>query len=102
MSENETHETNDMMALLKRMQQQLAFLEKKMDTLIQQTQQKPFDRGPRNFSRPFRPFGNRPGQGQGQGYRGGQGQANDRPREGNFAPKKKPFFGGHGGRRPER
>ena len=58
---------NDVMALLKRMQQQLAFLEKKMDTLIQRTQQQ---RQP--FNRPQRSW-----------------------RPGHFAPKKKPFFG-HG------
>ena len=81
MSEQE----NDMMALLKRMQQQLAFLEKKMDTLIQQTQQpkQPFNR--ERSWRPKPPWQSRPGQ--------------DHRREGqaHFAPKKKPFFGHHRG-----
>jgi hypothetical protein len=42
----------DVMALLKRMQQQLAFLEKKLDTLISQSQTRPS--GERHFSKPFR------------------------------------------------
>jgi len=99
MSENET----EMMELLQRMQQQLVFLEKKVDTLLQQTQQRPpsFNRE-RNFSRPFRPpFGrpNRPdghGPSHGHGPSRGPGRPDRGPREGNFAPKKK-FFGGHGG-----
>ena len=95
MSEQE----QDVVALLQKMQQQLVYLEKKIDTLIQQSQQKPFSRPGGNFSRPFRPFG-RPG-----GNRpDGQGRP-DRPRSfghsqgghggggGHFAPKKKPFFG---------
>ena len=85
MSEQET----DMMALLQRMQQQLTFLEKKLDTLLQQSQQaqaRPFDRPKRPFSRPFRPHG-RPNNRPDGGYHGGGS------REGNFAPKKKPFFG---------
>ena len=97
----------DMMALLQKMQQQLVFLEKKMDTLLQQSQQKPSFNRERSFSKPFRPF-NRPGGGHrpdgGHGPSFGQGPSRgparhdrgDRPREGNFAPKKK-FFGGHGG-----
>lgn len=81
----------DMMALLQRMQQQMTYLEKKLDTLIQNSQQKPFNRD-RNFSRPpFRPFGRprRPGEhGPGGFDRGQAGQQG-----GPFAPKKKPFFG---------
>ena len=103
MNENET----DVVALLQRMQQQLTFLEKKLDTLLQQAQQaqaqpKPFNNRPeRTFSKPFRPYGrpHRPsgghgpstyGQGQGGPSRPGQG---GHPREGNFVPKKKPYFG---------
>ncbi len=102
MNENET----DVVALLQRMQQQLTFLEKKLDTLLQQAQQaqaqpKPFNRPERTFSKPFRPYGrpHRPsgghgpstyGQGQGGPSRPGQG---GHPREGNFVPKKKPYFG---------
>ena len=101
MSEHET----EMMELLQRMQQQLTFLEKKMDTLLQQTQQRPpapFNRE-RNFSRPFRPQFGRPNRPDGQGPSShgqhgpsrGPGRPDRGPREGNFAPKKK-FFGGHG------
>ena len=81
----------DVTAILQRIQQQLTYLEKKLDTLLQQSQQKPSFNRERNFSRPFRPFNrpNRPGQGpSGQGESRGHGQSH-----GNFAPKKKPFFG---------
>ena len=92
MSERET----EMMELLQRMQQQLTFLEKKVDTLLQQTQQKPpsFNRE-RNFSRPFRPPFGRPNRPDGHGPSRGPGRPDRAPREGNFAPKKK-FFGGQG------
>jgi hypothetical protein len=112
MSENE----KDVLAILERMQQQLTFLEKKLDTLLEQSrnsqnsQPRSFDRQERNFSRPFRPYNrpNRPdqnrgprqngyGQGQGQGHYSGHGRPshgnhNGPAREGNFAPKKKPYF----------
>ena len=44
-------EGNDVIALIKRMQQQLAFLEKKIDLLISQSQSRPS--GERHFSKPF-------------------------------------------------
>lgn len=110
MSENE----KDVLAILERMQQQLTFLEKKLDTLLEQSrnaqnsQPRSFDRPPQNFSRPFRPYNrpNRPDQGRGprpNSYGQGQGHSSShgRPshgshsgpaREGNFAPKKKPYF----------
>ena len=101
MSEQDT----DIMSVLQKMQQQLTYLEKKIDTILQQqSQPKPFDRGPRNFSKPFRPYGRPSGQGHRPEYGNRPDQGNrpshgprpnhaDRPREGNFAPKKKPFFG---------
>jgi len=42
----------DVVALIKRMQQQLAFLEKKLDILINQSQARPL--GEKHFSKPFR------------------------------------------------
>ncbi|MBU1124777.1 MAG: hypothetical protein KKC84_02015 [Candidatus Omnitrophica bacterium] len=42
-------------ALIKKMQQQLVFLEKKIDILIEQSQGKPFRE--KQFSRPFRSYG---------------------------------------------
>jgi hypothetical protein len=45
----------DVVALIKRMQQQLAFLEKKLDILINQSHDKPS--GERHFSKPFRASG---------------------------------------------
>jgi hypothetical protein len=99
----------DVFAVLEKMQQQLTYLEKKIDTLIQasqQSQQKPFERE-RSFSKPpFRSFGrpHRPEGGQG-GYGPPRGQGSYGPprheggnRDGNFRPKKKPFFGGRSNR----
>ena len=102
MSEQEA----DVMTVLQKMQQQLVYLEKKLDTLLQQTQQKPFNRD-MNSSRPFRPSfrrPDRPGQGYGQshgpnrghgqrhGHEQGQGQSqNQQGEHGNYAAKKKPY-----------
>ena len=44
----------DVVSLIKKMQQQLASLEKKIDTLINQPQARPFRED--RFSKPFRPF----------------------------------------------
>ena len=44
----------DVLVLIKKMQQQLASLEKKMDILISQSQEKPFREKP--FSKPFQSF----------------------------------------------
>ena len=50
---------NDMLALIKKMQQQLVFLEKKIDILINQSKERPFKEG--RFSKPFhRSFDHRP------------------------------------------
>ena len=46
----------DAMVLLKKIQQQLVFLEKKVDLLVSQSSERPSRE--RNFSRPFRPAGN--------------------------------------------
>ena len=67
----------DLLGVLKRMQQQLGFLEKKIDTLIKQSSDKPFRE--RNFSQPFRQGGF------GQ-HRGGQ------ENRGEFGQRKKQFF----------
>lgn len=48
-------EEQDIAVLIKKMQQQLVFLEKKIDILINQSQTRPS--GDKNFSRPSRPFG---------------------------------------------
>jgi len=84
MSEHET----DVMELLQRMQVQMTFLEKKLDTLIQQSRPRTFDRPERTFSKPFRPYG-RPQRPDGR-------PPSHHPQshgQGNFAPKKKPYFG---------
>ncbi|MFC1592737.1 hypothetical protein ACFL4C_01845 [Candidatus Omnitrophota bacterium] len=45
----------DVMVLIKKMQQQLVFLEKKIDILINQSSHRPFSE--KHFSKPSRPFG---------------------------------------------
>ena len=45
----------DVAALIKKMQQQLVFLEKKIDILIEQSSRRPFNE--RHFSKPSRSFG---------------------------------------------
>jgi hypothetical protein len=55
----------DIVVLIKKMQQQLTFLEKKIDILVSQSQEKPlkerhFSRPSRPFDRPYRPGGHYP------------------------------------------
>ncbi len=45
---------SDVLVLIKKMHQQLVFLEKKIDVLISQSQEKPFRE--KHFSKPFRTF----------------------------------------------
>ena len=77
-----SEQNQDMMATLQKMQQQLTYLEKKLDTLLAQSQQKAFSR-PGNFPRPFRPAFGRPN----------NNNSSHGPSHGHFAPKKKPHFG---------
>ncbi len=101
----------DVVALIKKMQQQLDSLERKIDTLVrQQSQERPFRE--KRFSKPFRPFGNSQHHGKREhdhsprerGFE--QGQNSSRPsnfssrdgerRQGNqhrgYGPKKKSFY----------
>ena len=97
----------DVLAVLKRMQQQLGFLEKKLDALIKQSSERPFRDKP--FSKPFRPAGFSHSQGHGKGEQGpysrergfSQGRRFDKPRgqsqgqsreNRGFGQTKKPFF----------
>jgi hypothetical protein len=66
----------DVAAVIKKIQQQLASLEKKIDILINQSSSRPS--GERHFSKPFRPFG-RPNRSFDGEHRG-------------FDPTKKPFY----------
>ncbi len=95
----------DVAVLIKRMQQQLVFLEKKIDILIDQSSRRPFSekhfsRHSRSFGRPHRPFEKRPG----DSREGDFGQDrhfarhNDDRKEG-FDHKKKPFAYKRKGRR---
>lgn len=109
------HNESDPVVLLKKIQQHLVFLEKKIDALIAQPQSQGQGQFSfkRNFSRPPRPFGHPHGAGRGKHpHRSGPGgppshirsshdrPANDRPfdkpRGSNetrgFFRKKKPFF----------
>lgn len=64
----------DVVAILKRIQQQLVFLEKKLDTLINQPSGRPFEKRP--FPKPQRSFG--------PPHRYGKGQQGNSSGEGNF------------------
>ena len=96
---------SDVMALVKKIQQQLVFLEKKIDTLINQSSERPF-KG-KYFSKPFRPLhGRQPsfshshhhGKGEHNSSREGgfaQGRPFDKQQGGEnrgFGQRKKPFF----------
>jgi hypothetical protein len=76
----------DVLSLLKKMQQQLLFLEKKIDLLVSQSQEKPSGERAfpersfrkRSFSKPFRSYD--------QPSRHGKGEPGHSPRERNSAP----------------
>ena len=89
----------DMVVLIKKMHQQLLFLEKKIDILINQSQARPF--GEKHFSKPFRSFDRphrRPGReyGHGSAEKGLDRERHFEKRHGEesrgFAQKKGPFF----------
>jgi len=98
----------DVVSLLKKMQQQLLFLEKKIDILINQSQEKPFreklsPKRPfrkRPFSKPLRSFGHSHRQGKEEHERsprkkdsaqGRHSEHRQRDEDRGFSPKKKPF-----------
>jgi hypothetical protein len=76
----------DLVSLLKKMQQQLLLLEKKVDLLISRSQEKSFGERPsqdrpfrkRPFSKPFRSFDH--------SHRHGKGEREHNPRERDSAP----------------
>lgn len=90
---------NDVVSLIKKMQQQLNYLEKKIDLLIGQAPERSF--GEKRFSKPFRPsFG-----GHHHGKRDFHGSreksfSHDRPREGGFSHNR-PREGGFAHHRPK-
>ena len=77
---------SDVLSLIKKMQQQLNFLEKKIDILIGQSPERPFRDREKRFSKPFRPsFGGGSG---GRDFNRGprrEGFSSGRPREGGFS-----------------
>ena len=77
---------SDVVSLIKKMQQQLNYLEKKIDLLIGQSPERPFRDREKRFSKPFRPsFGGGSG---GRDFNRGprrEGFSHDRPREGGFS-----------------
>jgi hypothetical protein len=71
----------DLVSLLKKLQQQLLILEKKVDLLIGRSQEMPFQDRPfrkKTFSKPFRSFD--------QPHRHGKGEREHHPRERDSAP----------------
>ncbi|HAJ57319.1 MAG TPA: hypothetical protein DCL35_06065 [Candidatus Omnitrophica bacterium] len=110
--EAQQHADQDVLALIKRMQQQLSFLEKKIDILIGQSQERPFKSRPYQ-SRPYqgkpyqdkpyqdKPYQDKPYQGKRE-YRDNSGERSfdrgrrfEKPREDEnrgFGQKKKPFY----------
>lgn len=79
---------SDVVSLIKKMQQQLNFLEKKIDILIGQSPERPFKDREKRFSKPFRPsFGGGAHHGKRDFNRGPrrEGFSHDRPREGGFS-----------------
>ncbi len=100
----------DVVSLIKRVQQQLAFLEKKIDILIGQSQEKPF-RGkpfPKPFAKPFRPFSHshhhdraerEHGPRERDFSKGRHFEKHERGEDREFGPRKKPFFHGKKDRR---
>ena len=93
----------DVVSLIKKMQQQLNFLEKKIDILIGQSPERPFRDREKRFSKPFRPsFGGGANRG---GFNRGprrEGFSHDRPREGGFSQGRPPREGGFSQGRPPR
>ena len=76
---------SDVVSLIKKMLQQLSFLEKKIDILIGQSPERPFRDREKRFSKPFRPsFGGGPKRDFNRGPRR-EGFSHDRPREGGFS-----------------
>ena len=73
----------NVMTAIKKIQEQLGFLEKKIDTLLAQSSEKSFNRQ-RHFSKPFRPGGFSHSSPRGPGERGNS------PREKDFA-QRRPF-----------
>ncbi len=81
-------EDADVMSMLKKMQQQLNYLEKKIDMLIGQSPERSFQDREKRFSKPFRPsFGGGSHHGKRDFHRGPrrEGFSHDRPREGGFS-----------------
>jgi hypothetical protein len=90
---------SDVVSLIKKMQQQLNFLEKKIDILIGQSPERSFGEREKRFSKPFRPsFGGGTHHGKRDFHHGPrrEGFSSDRPREGGFShdrPRHSSFSG---------
>jgi hypothetical protein len=82
----------DIVSLIKKMQQQLNFLEKKIDILIGQSPERPFRDREKRFSKPFRPSFGGTHHGKGNFNRGPrkEGFSHDRSREGGFSKERAP------------
>ncbi|OGW79255.1 MAG: hypothetical protein A3G33_00195 [Omnitrophica bacterium RIFCSPLOWO2_12_FULL_44_17] len=71
----------NVMTAIKKIQEQLGFLEKKIDILIKQSSERPFKEN--HFSKPFRPGGFGPPRYHARGGR------DDRPRENSFSQERR-------------
>jgi hypothetical protein len=71
-------EEPDLVVMIKRLQQQMTFLEKKIDMLIERSSERQFRE--RDHSKPFRSYGHSSRHSDGNRDRG--------PREGNFEPRR--------------
>ena len=80
----------EVVALIKRMQDQLSSLERKVDVLLNKSQEKPFNRD-RNFSKPHKSFGGHAPRHE----KGGTEKWQSEEKRGftpKFVPKNKKFF----------
>ncbi len=75
------HGETDVVSLLKKLQQQITYLERKIDILVNQSGERSFP--PKRFSASSRPFGHAPRQEHGERDHG--------PRERSFTPGGRPF-----------
>jgi len=83
--QDEKHFEAETIDLIKKIQQQLIFLEKKIDTLINQSSGRSPD--VKRFSKPLRPFGHYSYHGKSRNFDKQQGDENR-----GFGQKSKPFF----------
>lgn len=88
----------DVISMIKKIQEQLGFLERKIDTLLQQSSEKPFQK--KLFDKPFRPFNRSKNRVHRDDFGRDRSRDRDRERGGHF-DKPKDFDRSGGGERRE-